>query len=76
MAFTVKELSRLLSNITEQAWTRVKHLLRYLQGTRAVYLRLGGGYEQPNEISVFSDSNWAAGPSRRSTPGGCVYVRG
>eukprot|EP00972_Heterocapsa_arctica_P040411 5952291-Heterocapsa_arctica.AAC.1 len=33
-AFTVKELSRLLRNATEQAWTRVKHLLRYLQGTR------------------------------------------
>eukprot|EP00972_Heterocapsa_arctica_P034084 5017986-Heterocapsa_arctica.AAC.1 len=44
-AFTVKELSRLLSNANE------KHLLHYLQGTRKVYLRLRGGYERENEIS-------------------------
>eukprot|EP00972_Heterocapsa_arctica_P034293 5051361-Heterocapsa_arctica.AAC.1 len=62
--------------MNEQAWIRIKHLLRYLQGTRGAYLRLAGGYEQPNEISVFSDSNWAAGPTRRSTSGGCIFVHG
>jgi hypothetical protein len=75
-AYCVKELSRLLGNMNEHAWVRAKHLLRYLQGTRGAYLRLGGGFEKVNEVSVFSDSNWAAGPTRRSTSGGCIFVHG
>eukprot|EP00972_Heterocapsa_arctica_P010253 1505933-Heterocapsa_arctica.AAC.1 len=51
-AYCVKELSRLIGNMNNQAWVRVRHLLRYLQGTCSAYLRLSGGYEQKNETKM------------------------
>eukprot|EP00972_Heterocapsa_arctica_P058282 8599093-Heterocapsa_arctica.AAC.1 len=35
-----------------------------------------GTEDESDGISVYSDANWAAGPSRRSTSGGCLFYRG
>eukprot|EP00972_Heterocapsa_arctica_P005193 770286-Heterocapsa_arctica.AAC.1 len=35
----------------------------------------GGGLGRTG-IDVYADANWAAGPSRKSTSGGCVFFKG
>eukprot|EP00972_Heterocapsa_arctica_P053827 7927391-Heterocapsa_arctica.AAC.1 len=51
------------------------HLLRYVKGTQDFVLELGGGETgvDDKEVTVLADANWADGPTRRSTSGGCVY---
>eukprot|EP00972_Heterocapsa_arctica_P097189 14339469-Heterocapsa_arctica.AAC.1 len=51
------------------------HLLRYVKGTQDYVLELGGGETgvDDTEVIVLGDANWADGPTRRSTSGGCVY---
>eukprot|EP00972_Heterocapsa_arctica_P072049 10640507-Heterocapsa_arctica.AAC.1 len=80
LAFIVKELARRLAAPTCGDWVKVRRLLRYLSGTTHWVLRLTGHQvgdeDESNGISIFSDANWASGPSRRSTSGGCLYYRG
>eukprot|EP00972_Heterocapsa_arctica_P086672 12775678-Heterocapsa_arctica.AAC.1 len=37
--------------------------------------RHGHDVGDKNVLSVFSDANWASGPLRRSTTGGCIFYR-
>eukprot|EP00972_Heterocapsa_arctica_P073971 10917670-Heterocapsa_arctica.AAC.1 len=58
IAYTVKELARHVAGSSQQNMTAIKHLL-------------SGADDE--EVTVLADANWADGPSRRSTSGGCVY---
>eukprot|EP00972_Heterocapsa_arctica_P015623 2299958-Heterocapsa_arctica.AAC.1 len=57
---------------------KVKRLMRYLKGTMNLELQLTG-HDAPDPelgragIDVYADANWAAGPSKRSTSGGCLF---
>ena len=73
--FTVKELARRLAAPTAADWLRLKRLLRYLKGTQDYVLNLTGHMDS-DDVDVYADANWAAGPNRKSTSGGCVFHRG
>ena len=74
----MKELARRLAAQTGADWLRFKRLLRYLKGTQDYVLNLTG-HDDSDAVDVYADANyanWAAGPNRRSTSGGCVFHRG
>ena len=73
--FTAKELARRLAAPTGADWLRLKRLLNYLKGTQDYVLNLTG-HDDSDAVDVYADANWAAGPNRRSTSGGCVLHRG
>ena len=73
--FTVKELARRLAAPTGADWLRLKRLLRYLKGTQDYVLNFTG-HDDSDAVDVYAGANWAAGPNRRSTSGGCVFHRG
>ena len=75
LSFVVSKLSQYFSEPTEEQWTTVKHVLRYLKGTmiidKVLYYR-----KCDNEglgLRADSDGDWAADVTdRRSTTGYCV----
>ncbi len=74
LSFIVSKLSQYFSKPTEQQWSTVKHVLRYLKGTSDKVLC----YRQSDEnlgIQAYSDADWAADSSdRRSTSGYCISL--
>ena len=80
--FAVKELSRGLSAPTSEHECKVKHLLRFLAGTKHFTqqlrptLTLSPKHKGLN-IQVFVDSDWAGcHETRRSTSGVSLFVLG
>eukprot|EP00972_Heterocapsa_arctica_P053847 7930037-Heterocapsa_arctica.AAC.1 len=81
LAFVVKELVRKQVAPTVADWQKARRLMRYLNGTTYMLLQLTGHEDADGGlghtgIDVYADANWAAGPSRRSTSGGCVFFKG
>eukprot|EP00438_Fugacium_kawagutii_P005573 Skav228719 [mRNA] locus=scaffold1830:163434:164903:- [translate_table: standard] len=80
--YTVKELSRGLSAPNEEHLARLKHLLRYLQGTKHFTQHLHPTLQlHPKQASldvrVYVDSDWAGcHATRRSTSGVSVHILG
>ena len=72
--FTVKELACRLAAPTGADWLRLKRLLKYVKGTQDYVLNFTRR-DDSDAVNVYADANWAAGPSRRSTSGGCVFHR-
>lgn len=74
LSFVVSKLSQYFSEPTEEQWSTVKHVLRYLKGTsdKQLFYRK---CDQPLGLHAFSDANWAEDTSdRRSTSGYCVSL--
>ena len=80
--YAVKELSRGLASPTTDHWAKLKHLLRYLAGTKEYVQEL-----RPNirlsekhsslDVHTYVDSDWAGDPdTRRSTSGVATYLLG
>lgn len=76
LAFTVRELARFMSDYGERHWTAAKHVLRYLNGTRATGLLLGRCASNEPLLKAFTDSDWASGESRKSVSGYLMLVGG
>ena len=84
--FSVKELSRGLSAPTEDHLSRLKHLLRYLHGTKHVAQTLRPTlklhpHHHSLDISMYVDSDWTGCThtrthTRRSISGVAVFVLG
>eukprot|EP00438_Fugacium_kawagutii_P020526 Skav212703 [mRNA] locus=scaffold1930:419946:420725:- [translate_table: standard] len=80
--YSVKELSRGLSAPNDDHMARMKHLLRYLQGTKdfAQTLRPTLKLHKSQttlDVNVFVDSDWAGcAHTRRSTSGVSLYILG
>ena len=80
--FAVKELSRGLSAPTSEDECRVKHLLRFLAGTKHFTQQLRptltlSPQHKGLDIQVFVDSDWAGcHETRRSTSGVSLFVLG
>ena len=75
LRYACKELARGLSAPTRADMTKLKHLLRYLQGTKDYVCRLRpshtlSGYDNTFELDVYVDSDWAGcRTTRKSTSG-------
>ena len=82
ISFAVSELSRFVSEPCHQHMVAVKHLLRYLKGTK----ELGLIYSKPTGLGLtdkadllwgYVDSDWAGCPdSRKSTSGYVLMLNG
>ncbi len=76
LSYVVSKLSQYLSEPTIEQWTTVKHVLRYLKGTKGKLLC----YRKSDDglalgLEAFSDANWAEHETdRRSTTGYCVSL--
>ncbi|KAL2087987.1 hypothetical protein ACEWY4_016815 [Coilia grayii] len=73
MSYVVSKLSQYFSEPTEQQWTTVKHVLKYLKGTDEMLC-----YRKCVEVlrlAAYSYADWAGDANdRRSTSGYCVSL--
>ena len=80
ICYATKELARDLTAPTTHSQHKLKHLLRYLQGTRNLhYIVKPASIPNKDEIQVdiYTDADWAGCPStRKSTTGFVVQVAG
>lgn len=67
----VAKLSKHNVKPTDQCWTAVVHLLRYLKGTRTRGLRFGSG---DLNLYGYSDSSWADDISDRRSTAGYIFM--
>ena len=80
--YAVKELSRGLSAPTSEHEAKVKHLLKYLSGTKDLSQKLQptrslAPQHKAIDINVYADSDWAGcHDTRRSTSGVSLFVLG
>lgn len=75
IAVSTAILGRCFSAPSEADWTAAKRVLRYLKGTKELFLRLGGNCDEG--LIGYSDADWAGDPaSRRSTSGSAFFYRG
>ena len=82
IAYATKELSRDVTAPTMQSVAKLKHLLRYLNGTKMCVLRMRPSYQLSDgncslDVNVYVDSDWAGcSKTRKSTSGSTVNVLG
>eukprot|EP00439_Symbiodinium_sp_Y106_P065433 s532_g10.t1 len=82
VAYATKELSRDVTAPTMQSVAKLKHLLRYLIGTKMCVLRLRRSYQLSDgnsslDVNVYVDSDWAGcSKTRKSTSGSTVNILG
>ena len=70
LQFAAKEACREMSKPTVASLKRLKRIGRYLKGSPRVVWRMEY-QEMPEELSVYTDANWAGcGRTRKSTSGG------
>ncbi|KAJ0727195.1 putative RNA-directed DNA polymerase [Helianthus annuus] len=85
IAFSVNKVCQFMHAPTENHWTAVKRILRYLKGTTDLGLRIrhdSGSIlhaftdvHWTNSVQAYSDSDWAGCPvDRRSTGGFAIYL--
>jgi hypothetical protein len=68
LSFSVSLVSRYLENPGKAHWIAVKRILRYIQGTQNMVLKLGGNKD--SVLNAYSDSDYAGDlDERRSTTG-------
>lgn len=74
LSYVVSKLSQYFSEPTEEQWTTVKHVLKYLKGTNDKMLC----YRKCDEglrLVTYSDADWAGDANdQRSTSGYCVSL--
>lgn len=76
MAFTVNVLARKLSSPTVNDWKLVKHVLRYLSGTRNCGIKFSNQTTSGVPLLGYSDSDFAADKSAKSTTGFVLLFNG
>ena len=80
ICYATKELARDLTAPTAHSQLKLKHLLRYLQGTRSLnYIVRPASMPTLKEIQidVYTDADWAGCPAtRKSTTGFVIQVAG
>ena len=81
-SYAVKELSRGVKSPTFESLAKLKHLLRYLSGTKDYVLRIKPGHMLEDctsslDIVCYVDSDWAGcSKTRKSTSGSTAQVLG
>ena len=74
ISFVVNKLSHFMHTSSEHHWDAVKHLLRYLNGTRSLGIRLLANTPLP--LHGFSDADWAGNPDDRTSTGAFLIFLG
>lgn len=69
ISFAVRELAKFMSNYGAKHFEAAKHLLRYLQGTRARGIIYGNSPCPTPIFRSFADSDWAMSECRKSVSG-------
>lgn len=73
VSFPVNKLCQFMHRPSTAHWQGVKRVLRYLKDTSHLQLRLSSNAS--DQISAFSDADWAGDPlDRRSTGAYCIYM--
>ena len=73
LSFSVNKVCQFLHSPTTVHWETVKRILRYVQGTIGLGLKIRKSNSML--VSVFSDADWAGCPNdRRSTSGFAVFL--
>ena len=73
IAFAVNKVCQFLQTPTDQHWSAVKRILRYVKNTSGVGLHIPRSAS--THISAFSDADWAGSvDDRRSTSGFLVFL--
>jgi histone deacetylase 1/2 len=73
LCFAVNKVCQFLHALTTAHWSAVKRILRYVQGTVNLGLRIGNS--RTMIVSAFSDADWAGCvDDRRSTGGFAVFL--
>jgi hypothetical protein len=72
VAYAVGYLGQHSHRATEEHWELAMSTLRYLKGTKSFNFKIGG--KRNNQISVYTDSNWASTDSARSVYGFAIFV--
>ena len=73
LSFSVNKVCQFLHSSTTVHWEAVKRILRYVQGTMGLDIKIRKANSML--VSAFSDADWARCPDdRRSTGGFCVFV--
>lgn len=77
IAFAVHRLSQSVESPQNHHWTAVKHVLRYLSGTKSFGIQYGGSNNKGDSIIAYSDSDYAGDTaSRKSTSGYILLLSG
>ena len=75
LAFAVSNVAKYCSNPTEEHWTAVKRILRYVKGTKDLGLLYGNN--ESRECIGYSDADWGGdSDDRRSTSGFLFEIGG
>ena len=73
ISYAVNKVCQLLKEPTEDHWSLVKRILRYLKETISHGLFIGS--HSTTELHAYSDADWAGCPTdRRSTGGYAIYM--
>jgi hypothetical protein len=76
IAYAVRELARFMSNFGTQHCTAVKHLLRYLHGSRSRGIIYGNVDNLTPIFRSFTDSDWGMSDNRKSVSGYLIECSG
>lgn len=74
VAFAVSYASRFLSAYSEEHWTMVKRILRYLQGTAKFGLIYDRNDPQGMTLVGYCDSDWGGDKGDRKSTSGYLYL--
>ena len=78
MAYAIKELPRCIQQPCIRDQRKLKHLIRYLAGTKHYTfnikpsLRIDKNYNNPLDLNIFVDSDWAGCASTRKSTSGFI----
>ena len=74
IAYAVNNVAKYCSNPTEEHWTAVKRILRYVKGTRDLGLLYTN--DEPKECVGYSDADWGGDADDRKSTSGFLFQIG
>ena len=73
IAASILILARKVSSPTQEDWSELKRVLKYLKGTQNYFLRLSHNHVKSNKLVGYADANWAEDRIDRKSNSGFVF---